>query len=278
MAVSDELNRFLEALRSGAATLDVATVEAIDRDYPFFTLADAELLRQDGAVTDPEERRRFAARLALNSSDPDTFFRLVDRDHATWATFYPPEDDGRSVSTDDAITTFLDTYGHSDPAQDALLERLIFNPVPDDYMSLLEKEGTPAPADEPLEHPDAQDVMIDSFLHRAETHHETPAPAAPVPVQAPEPSVAPPRADAVTPAEEPVEMPPPYRPRRRQPAEPDNTSLSESLAKIYIKQRRYDKAYEIIHSLSLKNPKKSVYFADQLRFLRKLIINQQHQK
>ncbi len=49
--------------------------------------------------------------------------------------------------------------------------------------------------------------------------------------------------------------------------------LTESLAKIYIKQKRYYKAIEIIRKLSLKYPEKSVYFADQIRFLEKLITN-----
>ena len=47
--------------------------------------------------------------------------------------------------------------------------------------------------------------------------------------------------------------------------------LSESLAKIYIKQRKYSKALEIIKTISLKFPEKSIYFADQIRFLQKLI-------
>ena len=49
--------------------------------------------------------------------------------------------------------------------------------------------------------------------------------------------------------------------------------FTETLAKIYIKQRRYSKALEIIKKLSLKYPKKNAYFADQIRFLEKLIIN-----
>lgn len=53
----------------------------------------------------------------------------------------------------------------------------------------------------------------------------------------------------------------------------EDTYFTETLAKIYIKQRRYSKALEIIKKLSLKYPKKNVYFADQIRFLEKLIIN-----
>ncbi len=53
----------------------------------------------------------------------------------------------------------------------------------------------------------------------------------------------------------------------------DESYFTETLAKIYVKQGRYEKALEIIKAISLKNPKKSAYFADQIRFLRKLIIN-----
>ena len=53
----------------------------------------------------------------------------------------------------------------------------------------------------------------------------------------------------------------------------DDTFFTESLAKIYIKQRRYEKALQIIKKLSLKYPEKNIYFADQIRFLEKLIIN-----
>lgn len=49
--------------------------------------------------------------------------------------------------------------------------------------------------------------------------------------------------------------------------------FTEQLAHIYIKQGKFDKAKEIILRLSAKNPKKNRYFADQIRFLDKLIIN-----
>ena len=53
----------------------------------------------------------------------------------------------------------------------------------------------------------------------------------------------------------------------------EETFFTESLAHIYIKQRKYERALEIIKGISLKNPEKNIYFADQIRFLEKLIIN-----
>jgi hypothetical protein len=48
---------------------------------------------------------------------------------------------------------------------------------------------------------------------------------------------------------------------------------TETLARIYIKQGNYSRAKQIIQQLSLDYPKKNAYFADQIRFLEKLIIN-----
>ena len=55
--------------------------------------------------------------------------------------------------------------------------------------------------------------------------------------------------------------------------EGENGYFTETLAKIYIKQGNYSKALEIISQLNLNYPKKNAYFADQIRFLEKLIIN-----
>ena len=56
-------------------------------------------------------------------------------------------------------------------------------------------------------------------------------------------------------------------------AEPlEDTYFTETLARIYLKQRRYDKALEIIRSLYLNFPNKSIYFADQIRYLEKLVL------
>ena len=49
--------------------------------------------------------------------------------------------------------------------------------------------------------------------------------------------------------------------------------ISESNAKKLIIERKYKEAVEILRALNLNNPKKSVYFADQIRFLEKVILN-----
>ena len=56
----------------------------------------------------------------------------------------------------------------------------------------------------------------------------------------------------------------------------DEGYFTETLARIYIKQGRYSKALEIIKRLNLNYPKKNAYFADQIRFLEKLIINNKY--
>ncbi|MDR0333848.1 MAG: tetratricopeptide repeat protein [Dysgonamonadaceae bacterium] len=52
--------------------------------------------------------------------------------------------------------------------------------------------------------------------------------------------------------------------------------LTETLAKVYIKQKKYEQALTIIKRLNLNFPKKSVYFADQIRFLEYLILNERN--
>ena len=51
----------------------------------------------------------------------------------------------------------------------------------------------------------------------------------------------------------------------------DDSYFTETLARVYINQKRYEKALEIIRVLSLKYPEKNIYFADQIRYLEKII-------
>jgi tetratricopeptide (TPR) repeat protein len=72
---------------------------------------------------------------------------------------------------------------------------------------------------------------------------------------------------------------PPVETREKEESTPHNDPknngeapiFTETLANIYIKQGKYEKALEIIKRLCLEYPNKNRYFADQIRFLEKII-------
>ena len=212
-----------------------------------FTLAAALLLRYGDDYLSDDERRELRARVAVNAGDKQAIMALIDPTGSDIRHIYPPAAPPPAVSTNDAIDTFLQTYGHSTPEDDALLERLIFNPTPD-YGELLAQEEEQDMPPTPPSGDNSQQARIDSFIIKQKTEHATPPPM--------------PRSQ---PSDAPVS----------EPEHADDSLLSESLAKIFIKQGRYERAFEIISALSLNYPKKSIYFADQLRFLQKLIKIQQ---
>ena len=47
--------------------------------------------------------------------------------------------------------------------------------------------------------------------------------------------------------------------------------MTESLAKVYLQQKNYKKAIQAYKILSLKNPEKSGFFADQIRAIKKIM-------
>ena len=54
--------------------------------------------------------------------------------------------------------------------------------------------------------------------------------------------------------------------------------FTETLARIYIKQGKYERAYQIIDRLYKQHPQKSAFYIDQLRFLEKLMLNEKKKK
>ena len=240
----DTLSEILHRLSQGGApqSADAAELRRIAASYPASTVAPAALVKYFADSLTPDEAASYQARIALGAGNPSDIVSAIDPALADTAHFYPPEVRSDGPDTEATIDTFLRTYGHTSPEEEALLERMIFNPVPD-YAETLAREETPATHAEP----GSQDALIDAFL-----------------------AANPPSDDAHTAAEAPAPAP---HPSKKAPAAapPEDSLLSESLAKIFIKQGRYERAYEIISGLNLKYPKKSIYFADQMRFLQKLI-------
>lgn len=249
------LQQFMSLLDEPTSQIPVELVDELARCYPSFTLPATIMLARDKGVLDADTRRRITERLALNAPDRSTLYRLIEPDGNRFSGFYPDEKRPEPVSTNDAITTFISNYGTHDPKEDEMLERLIFNPTPD-YAQLLAQEEEKSIPDLSEASDDSQDALINAFIIKSREQ------AGHFPSSSEQETEEPP----VMSDDSPINA----------PKVTDDSLLSESLAKIYIKQRRYAKAYEIISNLSLNYPEKSIYFADQLRFLRKLIVNQQH--
>lgn len=66
---------------------------------------------------------------------------------------------------------------------------------------------------------------------------------------------------------------PNFRPIPARMAKENSGVFTETLARIYIKQGKYQRAYEIISRLHQQHPDKNGYYVDQLRFLEKLMLN-----
>lgn len=236
--------------------------------YPFFTLPETS-----GATREPSLRD------VVTAPSRHALARMHGREEASrFDGFYPVGKGPATPTTSAAIDDFLNTYGHQSQEEDTLLERLIFNPIPDYAQQLAREEEAdlpelPAATGSPVgdgghNRPASPEERLNRFIL---THREG---QPRIPVSRPE-------EHAVKPIQTPAQAavaPTPQTPRKNTQSAPPDGLLSESLAKIYIKTRRYQQAYEILNGLSLRFPEKSRYFADQLRFLRKLILNQQRSR
>ena len=244
----DEVSLWLE----GTAPTPERVAE-LERSYPTFLLPAAMIMRLAPESLSEPERTRLSSRLALGAPRLDAMILAANAElHAEYGDFYPAEGTA-TPTTNQTIDKFIDTYGTPDPDEEALLTRLIFNPTPD-YAQILareEQQSAPGVDDAPDGSPDQR---INQFIIKSkEVGGQFPL-----------------STDSGSAETAPAEPRPTPTPIQR-PEVTDSSLLSESLAQIYIRRGNYTKAYEIISQLNLNFPKKSVYFAHQLRFLSKLI-------
>lgn len=236
----EQIAQLLSSETSDSQRLEVAR-ELMEK-YPYFILPALVALKHCRGQLTEKEQNELSLKVALSDPEHACLFDILSARAEEFRQFYPAEKQPGKPTTEDAIDTFLRRYGSKDNAEETeLLERLIFNPVPD-YASVLEQEASGAAPSEPA---DSQDALIDEFIR---TH----APEKNEPISAP--VEAPVAASEVEPS-------------------PDSL-LSESLAKFHIHRQQYDKALEIIQNLSVSHPKESAHYETQIRFLKKLIKNQ----
>ena len=222
-------------------------LEEAQQRYPYFALP---LLLQAKRHNSSDE---LLQQLALMSPDRRDLSIVLGHAPAAFATFYPQPSGATTPSTLEAIDRFLEHYAHGTNQREIdALSNAIFSPTPPDYADILAAQASD---DDTVPH-DKQDELISSFIEhsRQQEQKSVPQPTAVTRhVQQDQAAVA--AADAIN-----------------NSSAIDDSMLSESLAKMYIARGKYSKALEIIESINLNFPEKSIYFADQIRFLRKLVL------
>ena len=214
--------------------------------HPYFQTARLLMLQNLYLLHDSafdEELRR----AAIYITDRKTIFQMIEAAHyqlrqQLTATSKEPKANSQTSRTIDLIDDFLDSI----PQDEGSDEKNKRKPTPADaavdYVAYLLATEDDNETDKPTLQMKGQD-LIDNFLEQEKGRIMLDLP------------------------EEPSEDDHDHE------EEGEEEYFTETLARIYIKQGRYQRALDIIMRLSERYPKKNAYFADQIRFLEKLIIN-----
>ena len=221
--------------------------------YPYYQPARLLMLKNMYLLHDAsfdEELRRAAVYI----TDRKVLFNLVEASHYEVKTATPKprtEADGEN-RTLSIIDNYLDTADKEQPQPDDDKAKPTPADAAVDYVAYLMKIESEEEKQQQESSPQmkGQD-LIDSFINK--------------------------EGGKITLQDNPTYLPQTENTEEEQ-NEGDEGYFTETLAQIYIKQGRYSKALEIIQRLNLNYPKKNAYFADQIRFLQKLIINNKYNK
>ncbi len=224
---------------------------ALVEDYPYFSLCSLLYLKNLAQLKDPTFSKELE-RLAIRVPDRRSLFDWLTGESETPDTIELQTKEQAALDSFSLIDAFLMEHLEEEQSNSPLL----FHPsASSDYLhwSLLQ-EQQPAVDSEMDEPKLCHQELIDSFI-------------------ANEPHLMNNREPSAENADASEALPESIRQLEEHSKNLEESCLTETLARIYIKQRRYEKALQIIQNLHLKNPEKSSYFADQIRFLEKLIIN-----
>lgn len=281
-----------QALEDGTLSIDAQLLQAMHSTWPWFVWPDLTMLEQ--GVADAADAQRLRARIALATGDTEALSRVLDPD-SDFSDFYPDMQPVR-LSTNATIDAFLNRFGTEQTERETdMLTRLIFDPGKAEALtdeSQTDEQLAPAAVKEE-EQKDATASRIDAYLAVSRQKPRTPEALLhledekrgerresdesdesedkrrEVDIEAREKSAF--EGENVDNEAEKKAKDSPTSPP------PAGSSLSLSLARMMIRNRNYAKALEILNELNLANNEKSIIFADQIRFLRKLIIIEEHQ-
>jgi hypothetical protein len=217
-------------------------------EFPYFH-AVRMLYLKNLAVLDDVRLSKELKRMAVYIPDRMRLFMLVEskkNNRYRHEEHKPPA--AQKDKTDDAIKLIYE-----------LLAEKISPPPPaaaSDYVNWLEVNADDLPPEEGTENRLKHQNLIDAFIENENKQHRS--------------RLRPP-VDATLSEKNEAEDENATRPESSEKATLDDSYFTETLARVYISQKRYNKALEIIRVLSLKYPEKNIYFADQIRYLEKII-------
>ena len=245
-------HRLLEIIDDPQTRITREEVDRWSSEYPYCVLPALLYLRQNGVDGNDD----LVERVALMVPDRRELALQIDGFAKHFAHFYPDEPEPETPDTDTTIDRFLASYGNTSQKEIDALSATIFNPMPDyaDVLAAQERDSGTEPAQPQSE----QDRLINQFIESSQEREREASVQAMTPVIDEEEKAQIAAADIGSPDDK------------------DDSMLSESLAKFYISQGKYSSALEIIKNINLKFPEKSIYFADQIRLLKKIIVNEQY--
>lgn len=217
--------------------------EIVD-EYPYFQTARLFYTKKL-CIKGNEQYGEELSKTAILCADRRKLFYLIQHDNYEMLLNVPDKYLSEEKDRTEALLdSYLESFG-SEKIKDTTTEISGMNIAYSDYFSYLESLGVDNNTDT-SNHPFQHQDIIDTFIENNESN----------PIQ-------------IRPFKENKKN------NRDETERIDEGSefLTETLAKIYIKQKKYEQALTIIKRLSLNFPKKSAYFADQIRFLEYLIIN-----
>jgi hypothetical protein len=226
----------------------LSDLKQLTEDFPYFSAA-RMLYLKNLALTENLRLKTDLKKMAIHVADRLKLFLLLEGDR--YKRPVAPEPETKKTNAPfELVDKFLEEKGLTEEQTSGMTAFAPASTIDYTYWLLTENPQT----DEPGAKLHRQD-LIDSFLENEGVRLRRR-----------------PVAEPAATAENAEKKPNLTASKTSENASPDTPYFTETLANIYIKQRRYEKALEIIRGLSLKYPEKSIYFADQIRFLEKLII------
>ena len=223
--------------------------------YPYYQTARLLMLQNLYLLHDSsfdDELRKAAIYL----TDRKVVFQMIESAHYQLRKNTTEKSSEHKGEGTDRTSDLIDSFLGSIPADDADTKKEKRKPTPADaavdYVAyLMESEE-----DKPEEKPSRTIALIDDFIEYG---------------------------GFKLPQEDSSDYKPEFIPQLEDDTEKDEHTensgvFTETLARIYIKQGKYERALDIIRKLYAQNPHKSAYYTDQMRFLEKLIVNNKNNK